>query len=140
MQEEHNLASAELAQLLAEQKELPDRSLQEALREGEQLQALQKQLAELRAGPLDLSAQMFAGRRLKAIDIQGLSASSRDELRAKLPVHVGDTLAADSMEKVNAAVKQFDEHLGLSMFTASDGQVKIRIAAHGSSNSLEPPQ
>jgi len=33
------------------------------------------------------------------------------------------------MEKVDAAVKQVDEHLGLSMFTTSDGQVEIRIAA-----------
>ena len=64
----------------------------------------------------------------------------RDELLAKLPVHVGDTLAADSMEKVEAAVKQFDEHLGLSMFTTRDGQAEIRIAAPGSGDSLEPRQ
>jgi hypothetical protein len=53
---------------------------------------------------------------------------------------VGDTLAEDSMDKVRAALKQFDEHLGLAMFTTRDGQVEIRIAAPGSSGSLEPPQ
>jgi outer membrane protein assembly factor BamA len=72
---------------------------------------------------------MFAGRRLKAIDIQGLTSASRDELLAKLPVHVGDTLAEDSMDKVEAAVKLFDRHLALSMFTTDDGQVEIRLEA-----------
>jgi hypothetical protein len=95
-----------------------------------QLAVMEKDLAELRAGLADSrSSPVFAGRKLKNIDIQGLTPASRDELLAKLPVHVGDTLAEDSMEKVEAAVKQFDEHLGLSMFTANDGQVEIRITA-----------
>jgi hypothetical protein len=64
----------------------------------------------------------------------------RDELLAKLPAHVGDILAEDSMEKVAAAVKQFDEHLGLSMLTTHDGQVEIRIAAPGSWAGGEPRQ
>jgi hypothetical protein len=42
---------------------------------------------------------------------------------------VGDTLAEDSMEKVQQAVTQFDEHLGLSILTNREGQVEIRIAA-----------
>jgi hypothetical protein len=75
---------------------------------------------------------------LKTIDIQGLSSAVRDELLAKLPVHVGDTLAEDSMEKVAAAVKQFDEHLGLSMLTTPYGQAKIRITAPGSGHGSEP--
>ncbi|MGA2739662.1 MAG: TonB family protein [Bryobacteraceae bacterium] len=159
IQAEHNSASAELAQLLAERKELPQESVLEALRDhgqlkivldqaaelaasasdlqhtrDDQIEALEKQLAELRAPSPDFMASAFAGRRLKTIDIRGLSASSRDDLRAKLPVHVGDTLAEDSMKKVDTAVTQFDEHLEVSMFTAPDGQVEIHIAAPGSSN------
>jgi len=45
-------------------------------------------------------------------------------------VQEGDTLSADSLNKVEAAVKQFDEHLSLSMTTDADGQVEIRIANH----------
>jgi hypothetical protein len=37
-------------------------------------------------------------------------------------------------------VKQFDEHLGLSMFTTRDGQAEIRIAAQGYGDSFEPHQ
>ena len=106
-----------------------------------QMAAIEKRLADLRAGSRDFSgAAMFAGRRLKTIRIQGLTNASRDELLAKLPVHVGDTLAEDSMEKVNAAVKQFDSDLGLWMLTTRDGQVEIRIFTPGSSDSLEQRQ
>jgi hypothetical protein len=95
-----------------------------------QIAALEKRLADLQGGFGSLhGAAMFAGRRLKAIDIQGLTSASRDELLAKLPVHVGDTLAEDSMDKVEAAVKLFDRHLALSMFTTDDGQVEIRLEA-----------
>jgi TonB family protein len=102
---------------------------------------LKQRLAELQAGFGDPHGMpLFAGRRLKIIDIQGLPAASRDELLTRLPVHVGDILAEDSMEKVDAAVKQFDEHLGVSMLTARDGQVEIRIAAPGYGDHLAPPQ
>jgi TonB family protein len=106
-----------------------------------QMAAMAKKLAELQAGFGDFhGAAMFAGRRLRTIHVQGLTSQVRDELLAKLPVHVGDTLAEDSMEKVEAAVKQFDEHLELWMFTTRDGQAEIRIAAPGSSGRLEPRQ
>lgn len=92
---------------------------------------LEKRLAESRAALNSLQVQgpMFAGRRLKSITIQGdgLPRASRDELLSQLPVHVGDVLAEDSYERIEAAVKRFDEHLGLSMFTTHDGQVEIRI-------------
>jgi len=60
-----------------------------------------------------------------------LGAAAREELLAKLPVHVGDTLAEDSMQKIEAVTKQFDEHLGLSMCTVSNGEVEVRITAPG---------
>jgi len=137
-QAEHQLESAKLAQLYAEQVSASQAQQSEQAAELEkQLQDLRdhqtaevrKRLAELQAGHGSIQGALFAGRRLKAIHIQGLSDASRDELLAKLPVRVGDTLAEDSMEKVDAAVKQFDEHLGLSMVTVPDGQVEIRITA-----------
>lgn len=144
---DHEVARGKLAELLAE------RSLQAgqlesqlaALRDQQsllssaasltdarasQIAALEKRLADLQAGFGGFhGAAMFAGRRLKAIDIQGLTTASRDELLSKLPLHVGDTLAEDSMDKVEAAVKLFDRHLALSMFTTDDGQVEIRLEA-----------
>jgi TonB family protein len=157
MQAERNLLFAELSQsqrnVQAEvlERQLQDLRFQAATLAGNasvqadsptaQNEALEKQLAEMRPDFGDFhGAAMFAGRRLKTIDIQGLDGAVRDELLTKLPVHVGDTLAEDSMEKVQAAVKQFDEHLGLSTFTTRDGQVEIRIAAPGPGGSFEPHQ
>lgn len=106
-----------------------------------QMEALQKRMAEMQAGLSGFrGAAIFAGRKLKTIKVEGLSSAARDELLAKLPVHVGDILAADSMENIEAATKRFDEHLGLSMFTSRDGQVVIRITAPGSDDNLESPQ
>jgi TonB family protein len=128
-----------LADLHARQLLSADSALRDA--RNSQMAALENRLAELRDGLGSFQGvAMFAGRRLKSIDIRGLASAARDELLAKLPVHVGDTLAEDSMDKVGAALKQFDEHLALSMFTTRDGQVEIRIAAPGSKDGLEPPQ
>jgi len=125
-----SLGSAQAKILEDRLQVLQDQAPWLAANSASQMADLAKRLAELRAGYHDFSgASTFAGRRLKAIDIRGLTGAVRDELLAALPVHVGDTLADDSMEKVDAAVKQVDEHLGLSMFTTSDGQVEIRIAA-----------
>lgn len=105
-----------------------------------QMVALEKRLAELHArfGDFHFDA-MVAGRTLKAIDVQGLTPAAREELLAKLPVHVGDTLAEDSMDKIEAAARQFDQHLNISVIS-HDGQVELHIAVTGSNNVLEPPQ
>ena len=106
----------------------------------DQVAALEKRLAELQKGFGSSQSAPVAGRRVKRIDIEGLSSAARDELLSKLPVHVGDTMAEDSMEKLAAVAKQFDEHLSWSVFTTSDGQVEIRIETRGSSDRREPPQ
>jgi len=149
MKAERDLESAKMAESLAEQQAALTASsstLTDAQRS--QLAAMEKKLAELRTGSFEFrdgsfefhGGAMFAGRRLKRIDVQGLTSALREELVAKLPVHLGDTLSEGSMEKVEAAVKQFDEHLGVSMFTTRDGQAEIRITAPGSGDSREPRQ
>ncbi len=85
-------------------------------------------LKELLQGPV------LAGHILKAIDVEGLSAAVRDELLAQLQVRAGDTLSEESVAKLFAAVKRFDEHLSVSIATEDDGQVRIHIAAPGSSD------
>jgi beta-lactamase regulating signal transducer with metallopeptidase domain len=95
-----------------------------------QIPEVEKKLTELQMHFEGFRGPALAGRRLKAIDIQGLTAQAREELMSKLPVRVGDMLSEDSMHKIEEALSQFDEHLGLAMFTR-DGQVEIRITAPG---------
>ena len=137
LQARTKMAESQLQALLAQ------RALQEsayAESQASQISALEKRLAELRVRSDFQGAAMLAGRRVKRIEVQRLATAARDELLAKLPVHEGDTLAEDSMEKLAAAARQFDEHLSWSVFAASDGQVEIRIAPSGSGDRLAPPQ
>ncbi|MGA2135506.1 MAG: TonB family protein [Bryobacteraceae bacterium] len=48
---------------------------------------------------------------LKAIRIDGLSDSARDELLQRLPVHIGDTVDQDVMRSVAKTARDFDDHL-----------------------------
>jgi hypothetical protein len=102
-----------------------------------QIVALKKNLADARsvlgrAGEGDALSGFMAGRKLKSIAILGLTEQLRSELLSQLPVHVGDTLSEDSFARIEAAVKQFDEHLDLSLYTGTDGEVELRIAAPNS--------
>ena len=96
------------------------------------IEAMQKFLEEMRAGMQNFRGPSFAGRRVKSISVIGLTGPQRDELLARLPVHVGDMLTDESMAQIEEAVKRFDEHLGIAMETVSGGQAVIRITAPGS--------
>jgi TonB family protein len=52
---------------------------------------------------------------IKSIRVSGLSEQAGTELLASLPVHEGDEWNADAMQKMNLAVKAFDEHLTVQM-------------------------
>ncbi|HLY20445.1 MAG TPA: TonB family protein [Bryobacteraceae bacterium] len=105
--------------------------------QGSQIAQLKKRLAELRNGMPKLDGRIFEARQVKSVTVIGLTSALRDQLLAQLPVHVGDSLTAESFEKIMAAVKRFDEHLGVSMIVGADGQAEIRITAPGSSDGIE---
>ena len=51
--------------------------------------------------------------RIAIIVVSGLSDQARSELLASLPVHEGDELNTDLLERTKQAVKAFDEHLAV---------------------------
>ena len=52
----------------------------------------------------------------------------RDQLLQRLPVHVGDTLSANSYDDTNKAVKEFDEHMMVSQgANPQTGEVTFNI-------------
>jgi TonB family protein len=75
---------------------------------------------------------VFEGKRLSRIDIGGLSDQARNDLMSRLPIHVGDTLAADSIHRLGVAVREFDEHLNFGFGTDADGGVEVIIQTSGS--------
>jgi TonB family protein len=58
------------------------------------------------------------GRKIASISVVGLSDQAGSELQAKLPVHEGDMLTPELLEKTAAAVRSYDEHL---RFVAAPG-------------------
>jgi TonB family protein len=80
-----------------------------------------------------LTERRVALQKIRTITMTGLSDQVRAELLASLPVREGDAPTTENMAKLKDAVKQFDEHLLVSlMATGSPDEVEIRIAVPGS--------
>ena len=75
------------------------------------------------------TAMPLEGRTVSSINVVGLSDAMKAELLAKLPVREGDTMSADSLAKMAAAVKEFDEHLRLSTSLGSANDATMTITA-----------
>jgi TonB family protein len=54
-------------------------------------------------------------RQVQKIEVLGLPDNLRTELMGKLPVHVGDMVTAETMAKAEKIVREFDEHMSISM-------------------------
>lgn len=76
---------------------------------------------------------------LQRIEIEGLSDTAQDELLQRLPVHVGDTIDADSMQSVAQAVRAFDDHLVVYTRRA-DGALQIFLAPPAPPQGPTPPR
>jgi TonB family protein len=82
--------------------------------------------------PLMRQGNISAGPRvLKNIATEGLSDSAREELLAKLPAHIGETVTPESFEQVVAAVRSYDSHLLARMVVAPDGTGTLQVTAPG---------
>jgi TonB family protein len=76
-----------------------------------------------------LNAQPTPPRTVSRISILGLSDSVRDELMPKLVLHVGDTLAPGTLEKISGIVRDFDEHLRVTLAPVGENQAALVISA-----------
>jgi TonB family protein len=72
----------------------------------------------------------LAGQRLSRLTVIGVSDKVRDDLLSRLPIHAGDTLAADSMERTTKAVQEFDEHMTVTHGKSANGEVAVTIFAN----------
>ncbi|MCX6633195.1 MAG: M56 family metallopeptidase [Candidatus Solibacter sp.] len=71
------------------------------------------------------------GKRLVRISTFGLTDAARNDLLSRLPVHEGDILGADSLERVRKAMLEFDEHMTLGTGFQSNGEVAIVLSVTG---------
>jgi TonB family protein len=68
---------------------------------------------------------------LKSIQVEGLTAATRDELLQRLPAHEGDTVNADVMASLAKTVRAFDEHLNISLSPDEPHTLRISLAPAG---------
>ena len=73
-----------------------------------------------------------AGRTVKSIVFAGLPQEQQSELKAKLPIHEGDTITQDLMAQTTAVVKDYDEHLTVFTPPANDGTASVVIVRSSS--------
>jgi TonB family protein len=71
----------------------------------------------------------FFGRVLNVIAMPGFSDAVRNDLLARLPIRIGDTLSPESIEQVARAVRAYDEHLRTQFVTTIEGQVELVIVS-----------
>jgi len=64
-----------------------------------------------------------------SIILEHLSDAARAGLLSRLEVHAGDTLTPESLSRIEATVRQFDESLALKYRLPEAGRVEIHIAA-----------
>jgi len=67
---------------------------------------------------------------LTAISMPGFSDSVRNDLIARLPVRIGDSISPQSIEQIGQAVRSFDEHLRTQFVAIVDGQIELRIVSN----------
>jgi TonB family protein len=91
------------------------------------LSEMQNNIATLQR---NLGPTSLAGERVSRIMIVGVSDQVRDDLMSRLPVRVGDTLAADSVARMTAVVHEFDEHMSVLHGKSANGEVAITIVAN----------
>jgi TonB family protein len=69
------------------------------------------------------------GRTIRSVTVSGLSPQQRDELTSKLPIHAGDTVSKDVMERTTRTVKEFDEHMTVFATPTGASEAVVQIVA-----------
>lgn len=90
-----------------------------------QVEEAQHELEKL--GKIDEHVNLMDGRTLKRLRILGLSEQSRNELLKQLPVHEGDKLSKDLIEKLEKALHALDGHLSCFAIPSEDNDATILI-------------
>ena len=91
------------------------------------------QLANSRAGVLrsSIGPPSLEGKRLTHIVTAGMTDSARNDLLSRIPVHEGDILNADSLERVRRIVREFDEHMNVGTGINANGEVTLMLSVPG---------
>jgi TonB family protein len=92
----------------------------------EAMAAVQQQLAAVAA-----DQQPFSGRVLSRIDIDGLSEEQREQLKGRMPVKIGDTLSAESVDSIRRIIRGIDRQIKFALIPIDNNQAVLKIGVRG---------
>ena len=78
------------------------------------------------------------GKPIAQIAITGMSDAVKSELMSRLPVKEGDTVAADTLERIQKVTQGIDEHMNVGYGTMPNGDVRLILSLPGSSGVPAP--
>ncbi len=83
--------------------------------------------------------RFLEGRKIKSIEVKGLSEEASKELLSRLPVRAEETLTTDSMNRLLQVVREYDEHLAVNITQTQPEQLAIRIMLKTGAPPPPPP-
>ena len=79
----------------------------------------------------DAQPPATTGRTLTNIEIESFSEALQNDLRSRLPVHIGDSLTAAQVDAIGPAIRKFDEHLNWHLTVHDHNAVTLSIQVPG---------
>jgi TonB family protein len=70
-----------------------------------------------------------SSKKLAHINISGLPDQARADLLSQLPVHEGDAFSRELLNRTFQVVREFDEHLNITIATDKNGDANLQITA-----------
>jgi protein TonB len=86
------------------------------------------------AGRKGIGPPWLEGKRLSHIITAGMTDSVRSDLLSRIPVHEGDILNADLLERVRRIVREFDEHMNVATGVNANGEVTLILSVPGAAS------
>jgi TonB family protein len=114
------------SELIREQKLVTD--LESAL-ESQRAAGLVSHSITVQGRTFSLRVNSAVGRVLRRLDVVGLPETVQKELAARIPVHIGDTITHELMEKTTDAIASFDGHLEFNYSEEDGPYTTLRITA-----------
>ncbi len=94
-------------------------------------------------GPRPVFFQVPPGvSKVQDINVSSLPEPLRSKVLTALPIHKGDDLTPENFAQIQAALKDVDEHLGLAVIPAKDGNglwLRVALPAASPSWGVQPP-
>lgn len=101
--------------------------VRKSLENAQSVERMKGNVDQTRAIAAALSESDIYDRKIGRIEVRGLSDAVAEDLISRLPVHKGDTLTGDLMQRINETAKDLDWHLEPFVSVEPDGSCSLQM-------------